>query len=313
MEIFRDGEYPRTPYGVTIGNFDGVHRGHVALIRRAQTLAKANGLPAMAMTFEPHPSVVLKGPQTGFLLTPTDLKLRYFAALGLDAVALLSFTPQFAAIPAETFLDQVLEDQFHARAVVVGYNFSFGALGRGTPELLRQWGQQHHIPVLVEGPFGAGPEGEPISSSRIRSLVARGSLGEAERLLGRPFTVRGTVVPGDQRGRTLGVPTLNLKPLASQVMPPYGVYAGVVQVAGREMMAVASFGVRPTFGTGEALLEIHALDVLDFSHYGQTIQFEWLHRLRGEVRFESIEALTRQMQIDIDEARQWLHGHPRLA
>lgn len=300
-------------YVVTIGNFDGVHLGHQSLLEEAQSLASKRGVPSLAMTFDPHPSLVLKGPRTGFLITPLDLKLHYLERAGVDAVAVLPFTPEFARMPAEEFLERVLHGRFQAQGVVVGYNFSFGQGGRGNAQLLADFGEREGIPVVIAPPFLDPEEGRPISSSRIRQQIGSGDMGAAASLLGHPFTVAGEVVQGNQRGRQLGVPTLNLLPPQSQVMPPYGVYAGFLTVQGAVYMAVASWGIRPTFHGEEPLLEVHALSPLTFDHYGQRVQFDWGQRLRGEERFHSPEALKAQMMHDIEEARRWLQSHPRLA
>ncbi len=300
-------------YVVTIGNFDGVHLGHRALLERAQSLAVLRGVPSLAMTFDPHPTQVLKGPSTNFLITPLELKLEYLDSTGIDAVAVLPFTPQFARMPAEEFLERVLRERFRAQGVVVGYNFSFGQGGRGNAQLLSAFGEKEGIPVVIAPPFLDSEKRRPISSSRIRQLIEAGDMTAAASLLGHPFTVAGRVVEGDHRGRELGVPTLNLLPNKNQIMPPYGVYAGWVTIQGVVHMAVASWGIRPTFDGSAPLLEVHALASLPFDHYGQRVKFDWGPRLRGEERFDSPEALKAQMMHDIEEARRWLQSHPRLA
>ncbi|NMP21835.1 bifunctional riboflavin kinase/FAD synthetase [Sulfobacillus harzensis] len=308
MRIFRDGERPQEPYVVTIGNFDGMHRGHQALIREAEKLGADRGLPTLAITFDPHPSLVLKGPRSRFLLSPLDLKLYYLESMGVSATAVMPFTPAFASLPPEDFLDEILVGEFHAQAVVVGYNFTFGKGGRGTVAQLAAWGQARQIPVVVAPPFLDEAHQEPISSSRVRRLLGEGNMEAARELLGHPFSVSGVVVQGDQRGRTLGVPTFNVVPPVVQAMPPYGVYAGMVSIGGERLMAVASWGVRPTFEGGHPLLEVHALASVGFGHYGQQLRFDWLHRLRGEVQFAGADELVRQMHRDIEDARRWLQS-----
>ncbi len=294
---------------ITIGNFDGVHRGHQALLDRARECSKELARPMMVLTFEPHPAAVLRGPLQGFLLTPGRLKYEYLARYGVESVRVMDFTPAFAAIPAEQFCQMVLHDELAASALIVGYNFTFGHRGLGTVDLLTQWGRQHGVAVEVVPPYREAGSHTVVSSSGIRTLIRDGRLGEAQRWLGHPFTVQGTVMPGDQRGRGLGVPTLNVAWPVEQVAPPYGVYAGYARWGGSDQPAVASFGVRPTFGGGDARLEIHALDGEIGDLYGQTVVFDLLYRIREERSYPSTDALVRAMHQDIEEARRLLKGH----
>lgn len=291
---------------MTIGNFDGVHRGHQALIHTAQRLAARRGESLVAMTFEPHPVAVLKGTLEHFLITPRDLRQTYLAWAGVQDVVEWTFTHEFAAMPAEQFLNTILGGLYAVTAVVVGYNFSFGQGGTGNPDLLRRWGAAKGVEIVIEPPCLDEEMHQTVSSSRVRKAISLGQMEQAEALLGHPFSVASTVVQGDQRGRQIGIPTLNMRPPVEQVMPPFGVYAGYIHVDEKVLKAVASFGVRPTFGGGDAVLEVHALDALPFHHYGQKVQFDCLYRLRDEWTFDSVEALMRQIGRDIATAEGWL-------
>lgn len=308
MEILKGGAHPRGPTVITIGNFDGVHRGHQALIQAARQLADARGQELVAMTFEPHPSLLLRAPQAHFLITPLAVKLDFMAWAGASAVSLLPFTREFAAMAPETFLEDILGRQYQATAVVVGYNFTFGRGGVGNVDQLSAWGAHHGVEIRVMPPFLDTARSMAVSSSRIRQEIRAGHIAVANELLGHPFVVSERVIRGDQRGRQMAVPTLNVSPPVEQVMPPYGVYAGYVTVAGQRLMAVASWGVRPTFEGIEPILEVHALEPLEFGHYGQVIRFEWQDYLREELRFDSSEALMVQIGHDIAEARQRLQS-----
>ncbi len=291
---------------LTIGNFDGVHRGHRHLIARAQEEAARRGLPVRVVTFEPHPAVVLGRPAGRFLLTPGSLKWRFMERLGVASVSVLPFTAEFAQLDAESFLNDIVRDSLKAAHVVVGFNFSFGKGGLGNGELLRAWGESQNIPVTVVEPYVDPGTGTSISSSRIRTLVREGAMEQAAALLGHAYEVESAVAAGDQRGREIGAPTLNLRVPSDQVMGPYGVYAGWISVRGRRLGAVANWGVRPTFGGTEPSLEVHALEPLGFDHYGDLVRFEIGPYLRPEQRFESPEALGAQIRKDVEEAAKWL-------
>lgn len=295
------------PTVVTIGNFDGVHLGHQALIQRARDVARDSGREMAVLTFDPHPAAVLRGSIERFLISPGSLKLHYLAAAGSELVRVLPFSREFAQMEGEQFLDVVLRGEMRSAYIVVGYNFTYGRGGLGTVELLTRWGSGHGIEVEIAPPFYRPGTNDAVSSSWIRSLVQQGDLKAAHELLGHAFSVEGRVMHGDQRGRQLAAPTLNLVPPAEQVMPPYGVYAGMVAVAeGSPAMAVANWGVRPTFGGREAILEVHALEPLSGEHYGQSARFDMLHYLREERAFPSSDALGAQIREDVQQARSLL-------
>ncbi|MCY0879809.1 MAG: riboflavin biosynthesis protein RibF [Firmicutes bacterium] len=293
----------RRPSAVTIGNFDGVHRGHQALIGRAAVAARERGLTLVVVTFDPHPAFVLRGIRERFLLTPGSLKRDYLVKAGADEVMTLPFTPELRDMEPEAFLHQVLKEALAAQYVLVGYNFTFGRGGRGHVGLLENWGRQQGVAVEVMPSQTEGAEGRPISSSWIRELIRQGNLSAAVGLLGHPFSIQGVVEPGDQRGRALTVPTLNFEPPPTQVMPPYGVYAGFAKVSDRVSPAVANFGVRPTFGGGDPRWEVHVLEPVSWALYGETVQFDVVARIREERRFDSPDDLRRQIARDVEDAR----------
>ncbi|CAB1128775.1 FMN adenylyltransferase,Riboflavin kinase [Candidatus Hydrogenisulfobacillus filiaventi] len=300
------------PTVVTVGSFDGVHRGHQALLAAAREVAAREGLPMVVLTFDPHPRAVLKGPLTRYLLTPTPVKLAVLEELGVPAVKVMPFTPAVAAQPAEEFLEQELAGRLRARVVVVGYSFTFGARAQGTPELLQHWMAARGGEAVVVPPVRLA-DGTPVSSSYIRERILDGDLEAAEAALGHPFRVEGPVRPGLAQGRQLGFPTANVEVPPEQIMGPYGVYAGFARLAGEAepRPAVANWGVRPTVvtGHGHPWLEVYLLDadrrpVGDLR--GQVLRFDCRSRIRAERRFHSLEALKAQIARDVEEARRRL-------
>jgi riboflavin kinase/FMN adenylyltransferase len=294
---------------IAIGNFDGVHRGHQHLLSGVVEQARKLALSPTVLTFDPHPSAVLG--RTGLpLLTRIDTKVRLLERLSpaLDVVV-HPFTRELSALSPEGFVTDVLVGRYHAGHVVVGSNFRFGAGRVGNLQSLQSLGDQYGFSAealpLLEG------IGQPISSSRIRALLAAGQVEEASQLLGRPHITIGEVVHGDAIGRTLGFPTANLADIA-ELVPSFGVYACRVNVLGRtphqNLMAAASIGVRPTLnqsGPPPVRVEVHLLDQ-ELDLYGQTLAVSWVSRLRGEERFPSLEALKAQIASDVDHARRIL-------
>jgi riboflavin kinase/FMN adenylyltransferase len=282
------GVEPR-PRRVAVGTFDGVHRGHREVIRGADTV----------LTFEPHPTAVIQPSAAPRLLTDLDRKAQLIAALGVEELVVIPFDTPFAARSAQEFVDDVLVAALGATHVAVGENFRFGHKAQGDSELLRADDRfQTRVVELLE------IDGEVVSSSHIRGLVLGGAVEYAGRLLGDPFTLSGDVVHGDERGRELGYPTANLVPDAAFVTPGHGVYAArATTSAGETVPAAVSIGVRPTFVTGRGeLIEAYLLD-FDGDLYGDRLEIAFLKRLRGEKRFESVDALVDQMALDVDAAR----------
>lgn len=306
MQVLTDRDALSGPTVVTIGNFDGVHLGHQALIQRALAVAQQQRQKMLVVTFDPHPASVLRGPLEHYLITPGALKLHYLDQTGVKWVRLLRFTPEFAQIPAETFLDRILAERLQASAVVVGYNFSFGRGGLGNVALLEEWGHRRRVEIVISPPY-RDPGGAAVSSSAIREFIRQGALGQAQALLGHPFAVEGTIMHGDRRGRELQAPTLNLLWPLEQVAPPFGVYAGLATIADNApRRAVCNFGVRPTFGESSPRLEVHLLDVELGEHYGEFLHLDLLHFMREERKFATPAELVSQIQRDIDESRRLL-------
>jgi riboflavin kinase/FMN adenylyltransferase len=272
------------PRSIAVGTFDGVHIGHRDVIRSARTV----------VTFEPHPALIVAPERAPLLLTPLTVKADLIASLGIEELIVVRFDAAFAALDAQQFIDGVLVERLGARTVSVGENFRFGARALGDPALLAADGRfaAHVVPLREQ-------DGEIVSSSRIRSLIALGEVSAAARLLGDPFELRGTVVPGDRRGRELGFPTANLDPAPGLCQPGHGVYAAL---AGGVPAAV-NIGVRPTFGSGRAeLIEAHLID-WEGDLYGSELRLRFLERLRGERRFENVDELIEAMHDDVARAR----------
>jgi riboflavin kinase/FMN adenylyltransferase len=269
---------------VAIGTFDGVHLGHREVIRGADTV----------LTFDPHPLSVIHPEATPKLISTFPVRRDLIAGLGAEELVVIPFDKSFSEQSAEHFVQHVLLDRLGAVAVSVGENFRFGKGARGTPEFLSGHDEfETRVVPLVEA------AGETVSSSHIRGLVAAGEVDQAAEFLGGPFLFEGEVVPGDKRGRELGMPTANLVPDDAYVTPGHGVYAGWAN--GRP--AAVNVGVRPTFETGRGLLvEAHLLD-FDDDLYGQTLRIAFLERLRGEKRFDSVAELVAQMRRDVEDAR----------
>jgi riboflavin kinase / FMN adenylyltransferase len=284
---------------VAIGNFDGVHRGHKAVIAAALARARTLGKPSAALTFEPHPRAFFNPDEPLFRLTPETVKLRLLAAAGLDGAIVLTFNVDLAKLSAEEFVQRVLVDRFAISGAAIGFNFHFGANRAGSPEFLQAQGKQHGFAVDIVPPLLDG--GRPVSSGPIRAALAAGRLDDAAEFLGYPWFVSGTVIHGDKRGRELGFPTANLR-LDPACALRHGIYAVRAAVAGRRYDGVASFGRRPMFDSGTVLLEIF---LFGFSGdlYGVNIDVAFIGWLREEAVFASARELVRQMEEDSRLAR----------
>jgi riboflavin kinase/FMN adenylyltransferase len=285
MRVTMLSDVEQRPRQVAVGEFDGVHVGHREVIRGNDTV----------LTFEPHPLRVVRPEAAPKLLTSLEAKAELIAELGVEELVVIPFDEGFAHQSPQEFVDHVLVSRLQATRVSVGENFRFGHRAAGDPELLASDDRfATRVVPLVE------VDGELVSSSHIRALVLAGELELAARFLGAPFQLRGEVVHGDRRGRQLGFPTANIVPDEALVCPGHGVY---VARAGGDCAAV-NVGVRPTFGTGRAVLvEAYLLD-RDVDLYGQTLRVDFLGRLRGERRFESVDALIEQMRRDVERARE---------
>ena len=300
--VVRDGEtVPARLKGgvVAIGNFDGVHRGHRAVIDEARARARATDAPALALTFEPHPRMFFRPEQPLFRLTPEPAKLRLLAAAGLDGAAVMRFGLELAALSAAAFVSDVLAGRFAITSVVVGADFHFGKGRAGTPEFLSAAGARHGFSVTRVAQLMT--DGKPLSSGLVRAALAEGDVRSAIALLGHPWFVEGTVIAGAKRGRALGVPTANIA-LDPATALRHGIYAVRVQRNGDSHAAVASFGRRPQFDNGSPLLEVFLLD-FDGDLYGQTLTIEFVDFIRPEMKFDSVDALVAEMKRDSDKAR----------
>jgi riboflavin kinase/FMN adenylyltransferase len=277
------------PRDVAIGTFDGVHLGHQAVIEGADTV----------LTFDPHPLEVLHPAATPKLIMPFGIKRDVIEGLGVEELVVIPFDKEFSTRSAEDFIERVLLEKLDARRVSVGENFRFGAKAKGDPAMLAGRSEfETRVVPLVE------VEGETVSSTRIRALVAAGEMEAARRCLGAPFMVEGTVVKGDQRGRELGFPTANLVPDDRLVIPGHGVYAAFAN----GVPAAVNVGIRPTFESGRGvLIETYLIDHEE-DLYGKTLRVAFVERLRGERWFPSAQALIEQMHEDVEDAKRACAG-----
>jgi riboflavin kinase / FMN adenylyltransferase len=299
---------------VTVGVFDGVHRGHQRIVARAAEVGASRQLPVVVITFDPHPAEVVRPGSHPPLLCTVRRRVELLAGQGGDAVCVLPFTLDFSRLGPDAFVRAVLADRLHARWVVVGENFRFGHRAAGDVPLLTELGEKYDfgaegVPLLAE-------HGMTISSSGIRDKLSAGDVAGAAGDLGRPHRVEGVVVRGQQRGRALGFPTANLETVPHTAIPADGVYAGwlaSLDTEGRETQrwpAAISVGTNPTFDGRDRIVEAYALDRDDLDLYGLHVAVDFTARLRGMVRFDSAETLTEQMHRDVDQARELLAARP---
>jgi len=299
-------EHKRVPHPVlTIGNFDGQHRGHQALLQTVVETAATEGGTPMVLTFDPHPVKVLAPGAEFRLLTTMDEKLARFQEAGVQEVLFLEFNAAFAALSPEAFVFQILRDGVGVRDLFVGEHFAFGQGRAGRiADLLRLSGQAGFrvhpvLPMRVDG--------EVVSSTRIRRLIQAGDMRAAARCLGRPYSLDGSVVRGQQRGKALGWPTANLRLPDDRVLPADGVYATTTVWNQRSLESVSYIGTRPTFGPGERLLEVYFLDE-QVDLYGEVIRVQFVERLRGDLVFGTVEELSARIDVDVSLARQTLRA-----
>lgn len=292
---------------VTIGVFDGVHRGHRTIIGRAVRAAQDAGLRAVAVTFDPHPMAVVRPDQAPPLLQPLEERVELLAATGIDLVLVLPFTRAVSQLEPAAFVERVLAGPLDARKVVVGTNFRFGHRAAGDVETLDELGTAHGF--TAEAVSLLDLDGDPISSTEVRAHLRSGDVAWATEALGRPWTYTGEVVRGDGRGRTIGVPTANVVAPADVLRPGGGVYAATAQHAQGRWDAVVNVGTRPTFDGVTTTVEAHLLDTAasaeDLDLYGEQLRLAFLARLRDERRFDGPDELVAQIHRDIDAA----HAH----
>ena len=309
MQIWRSLDEVPADLGrtvVVIGHFDGVHRGHQRVIGRAREVADERRLPLVAVTFHPHPMAVLRPEHAPVMLTTVETRAVLLAEAGVDHLLALPFDLEVAAWSPQRFIDEVLVDRLHASSVVVGGNFRFGSRAAGDVTLLREVGADRDFDA--EGiALDAGPM--VWSSTYVRTCLAAGDVAGAAEALGRPFSVRGTVVEGDKRGRDLGYPTANVPAGSLTATPADGVYAGRLRRldTGESFPAAISVGSNPTFdGHRDRRVESYVLDRDDLDLYGVEVEVAFVDRLRGMVAFDSIDDLVAQMADDVDRARRLL-------
>ncbi|TVR95403.1 MAG: bifunctional riboflavin kinase/FAD synthetase [Rhodospirillales bacterium] len=304
MRLFRhyDNLPPDARSGaVAIGNFDGVHLGHQAVIGEAGRIARSTGVPWSVLTLEPHPRSVFHPDAPPFRLTTFHAKARLIEAMGVDVMVVVPFNAEFATLAAVRFVEEILVHGLAARAVISGHDFHFGRGREGHPDLLLELGKTFDFDYTCVHEVKS-PDGEPYSSTRIRDALRQGDLDRANRLLGRPFEIEGRIVQGERRGRTIGYPTANIA-LGDYIRPAFGVYAvGVAIEDGPWRNGIANIGVRPSFGGTEPLLEAHLFDT-DDDLYGRHARVRLCHYLRAEKRFDGLDGLKAQIAVDSARAR----------
>ncbi|MFF4410456.1 bifunctional riboflavin kinase/FAD synthetase [Streptoverticillium reticulum] len=296
---------------VTIGSYDGVHRGHQLIIGRAVDRARELGVPAVVVTFDPHPSEVVRPGSHPPLLAPHHRRAELIAELGVDAVLVLPFTAEFSQLSAADFVVKVLVDKLHAKLVVEGPNFRFGHRAAGNVDFLKELGGTYDYDVEVIDLYVTGEAGGglPFSSTLTRRLVAEGDVAGAMEILGRPHRVEGEVVRGAQRGRELGYPTANVETVPHTAIPADGVYAGWLNAGGEAMPAAISVGTNVQFDATERTVEAYAIDRVGLDLYGLHVGVDFLAYLRGMEKFDSIEALLECMADDVERARALVAAH----
>ncbi|MFJ9034199.1 bifunctional riboflavin kinase/FAD synthetase [Streptomyces sp. NPDC102274] len=290
---------------VTIGSYDGVHRGHQLIIGRAVERARELGVQSVVVTFDPHPSEVVRPGSHPPLLAPHHRRAELMADLGVDALLILPFTVEFSKLSPADFIVKVLVDKLHARAVIEGPNFRFGHKAAGNVAVLADLGVTYDYEVEVVDLYVTGDAGggEPFSSTLTRGLVAEGDVAGAAEILGRPHRVEGVVVRGAQRGRELGFPTANVETLPHTAIPADGVYAGWLTADGERMPAAISVGTNPQFEGTERTVEAYAIDRVGLDLYGLHVTVDFLSYVRGQRKFESIEALLEAITDDVKRSR----------
>ena len=290
---------------LTVGTFDGVHRGHALVLERTQERARRAGLPGIAITFDPHPLDVVNPSAAPPLLTLWDEKLEALTQTPIDYVGVVPFTPELSTLTPEEFVDRVLITQFGMRELLIGHDHGFGRGRAGDVESLRMIGRRRGFPVdVVEAMVGS--DGAPISSTGIRRAIAHGDLARASDGLGRRYSFSGVVRSGEQRGRLLGFPTLNLEiPSSRKLLPPHGVYAVTVQGRLGMFGGMMNLGPRPTFADQAVSLEVHMFDATG-EWYGHTVRVEFVSRLRDVITFPGPAELVEQLKTDAKNARRAL-------
>jgi riboflavin kinase / FMN adenylyltransferase len=291
---------------LAIGDFDGIHLGHQEVLKRAVQSAEKLGLPASVMTFDPHPRVVLGQDQYRDSITPLPEKLREFEAIGMKRAYIVRFDQEFAALSPEVFVERILLG-LNVQTVVIGFDFTFGHKGKGNADSLSMLAKGRFA-VEVVRPYHI--DGEKVSSTQIRESLLNGGIEHANRLLGRIFSIQGTVVTGEGRGRTIGIPTANLEPIDAYVIPGRGVYAIEALVRGAWHRGVMNIGWKPTFAEegGQTTLEAHLFDFHE-QIYGETVTVRFVGFIRQERKFASVTELVEQIRSDMEQAKEMFDKH----
>ena len=308
MKVYRDYAFSREDFRrpvLTIGSYDGLHRGHQEIIRRVIERARERDGEALMLTFEPHPAKILRPEQPLPLITPYRKKVALLEEMGMDGVIILPFDEGLSRMSAEEFIREIIHGKIGPELIIVGYNFTFGHNREGTPSTLREWGKGLGFEVEVVSPLKEGPE--VVSSTRIRELITEGRVKEANSLLGREFLIIGQVVRGKGRGRGMGFPTANIEP-EQELLPARGVYAALVSWGEGTRYGVVNIGMRPTFGEEDLTVEVYVLNYRG-DLYGKELKLGLVDRLRGEKAFSSAEELSRQIALDKERAEQILNRY----
>lgn len=299
LEAFPTGS---RPVCLALGTFDGLHRGHQAVVRAVRAGAAAIGGEAVVVTLDPHPLVIVSPPKEPYLLSTLDERIRLFERTGIDTLVVVRFDEALRQMPAAQWLDALVQ---HLRPghIVASSTHTFGRAREGTPAYLQAWAAERQIQVTIVPPVRNG--GVAISSSAIRERLRAGDVRTAADWLGRWYAVRGEVVAGEGRGRDLGAPTANLRVPPEKIVPQRGVYAAYATVEAQTHKAAVNIGIRPTFGGGEALIEAHLIDA-NAEMYGKTLEIAFVQRLRDEMRFPNADTLRDQIALDVDRVRRLL-------
>ncbi len=287
---------------ITVGTFDGVHRGHQDVVERIVQRASQIGVASLLVTFDPHPLEIVNPAAAPLLLTTQEEKLEVLAETGIDYLAVVPFTEALAGFSAEDFVELVLRRRFRLRELFIGYDHGFGRQRAGNVSVLQTLGNRDGFGVEVVDAVST-PDGHSVSSTSIRRAIAGGDLDRAALSLGRPYSISGRVIPGAQRGRTIGFPTLNLgPPPPRKLLPPEGVYAVRVQTPNGEVGGMMNLGPRPTFGDSMTSIEAHLFDS-EGDYYGCHVRVDFVARLRATKKFPSVEDLKSQLKLDERDAR----------
>lgn len=290
---------PARPAAVTIGKFDGVHRGHRYLLERVRDEARQRGLASIVVILHPNPLTVLRPGFPVYYLSGLEERIKLIRAIGVDTVTVLTFTAEVANLSARQFV-ALLTETLRMQRLVIGPSFTLGRGREGTPEILQKLGEELGFAVDICPPLVEN--GRVVSASAVRAALAEGDMETVAHLLGRPYALYGPVVRGVERGRSLGFPTANIAVGADRALPPFGVYITKAYLGEKWYAAATNIGQRPTFDDGERTVEVHILD-FDGDLYEQNLRIELLKRVRGEMRFPSVEALKKQIAQDIETVR----------